>query len=123
MFLIQIIERHITIDKTWKGSDHFCSLEPAEFTKLVSNIRSLEKALGCHHKVIQKSELACYKKLGKTIIYSKDLPQGHILHLEDLKVKVAEPKGMDGSYIYDIVGKVLKRHVKEDESVTEQDLV
>lgn len=26
-----VIERHITLNKTWKGNDHACSLEPSEF--------------------------------------------------------------------------------------------
>lgn len=25
-----VIERHITLDKTWKGNDHACSLDPKE---------------------------------------------------------------------------------------------
>ncbi|XP_069022835.1 sialic acid synthase-like [Embiotoca jacksoni] len=40
----KVIERHITLDKTWKGSDHAASLEPSELTELVRSIRLVEKA-------------------------------------------------------------------------------
>ena len=42
----QIIERHITLDRTMKGSDHASSLEPVGLKKLVKEIRNFEKARG-----------------------------------------------------------------------------
>ncbi|XP_052902130.1 sialic acid synthase [Anopheles moucheti] len=38
----QIIERHFTLDKSWKGTDHQASLNPAEFTRMVHCVRALE---------------------------------------------------------------------------------
>lgn len=119
----QIIERHITTDKNLKGSDHKCSLEPNEFATLTKNIRTLEKALGNPHKIIQKSELICYEKLGKTLIFSKNLPKGHQLNLSDLHVKVTIPKGIDGSQIDQILGKHLVKDVKENDSVNLKNVV
>jgi len=42
----QVIERHITLDKTMWGSDQMCSLEPHAMFKLVRQIRELELSLG-----------------------------------------------------------------------------
>lgn len=39
------IERHYTLDRTWKGTDHAASLEPDGIRKLVRNLNSLHKAL------------------------------------------------------------------------------
>lgn len=33
-----VIERHFTLDRTWKGSDHAASLEPQGFAKMVRDI-------------------------------------------------------------------------------------
>lgn len=41
----EVIERHYTIDKTWKGTDHGASLEPNEFKRLVTELSSVRKAL------------------------------------------------------------------------------
>lgn len=40
-----IIERHYTIDRTWKGTDHAASLEPDGIRKLVRNLNAVHDAL------------------------------------------------------------------------------
>lgn len=40
-----IIERHYTLDRTWKGTDHAASLEPDGIRKLVRNLNVVHKAL------------------------------------------------------------------------------
>jgi len=42
------IERHFTLDRTWKGTDHAASLEPEDLKQLVSSLRDTYKAL--HYK-------------------------------------------------------------------------
>lgn len=39
------IERHFTLDRTWKGTDHAASLEPDGMRKLTRDIRNVHKAL------------------------------------------------------------------------------
>jgi sialic acid synthase len=39
------IERHFTLDRTWKGTDHAASLEPDGLRKLVRDIGNVAKAL------------------------------------------------------------------------------
>ena len=38
-------ERHFTLDRTWKGTDHAASLEPDGMRKLARDIRNVSKAL------------------------------------------------------------------------------
>ncbi len=40
-----IIERHYTLDRTWKGTDHAASLEPDGIRKLVRNLNAIHEAL------------------------------------------------------------------------------
>jgi N-acetylneuraminate synthase len=40
-----IIERHYTLDRTWKGTDHAASLEPDGIRKLKRDLESVHKAL------------------------------------------------------------------------------
>ncbi|MBS2210209.1 N-acetylneuraminate synthase family protein [Carboxylicivirga mesophila] len=39
------IERHYTLDRTWKGTDHAASLEPEGVRRLVRNLKAVNKAL------------------------------------------------------------------------------
>jgi len=39
------VERHFTLDRTWKGTDHSASLEPDGMRKLARDLRNVHKAL------------------------------------------------------------------------------
>jgi len=57
------IERHFTLDRTWKGSDQAASLEPEGLIKVIKAIKSVEQALGNPVKSIQACEEPIRKKL------------------------------------------------------------
>ena len=40
-----VIERHYTLDRTWKGTDHAASLEPEGMRKLCRDLQAVHKAL------------------------------------------------------------------------------
>ena len=84
----KVIERHFTLDKSMKGSDHQCSLNPQEFQEMVKSIRSLEQSLGCPQKRFLECEKSCFLKLGKSVVAGRKLSKGEALKLEDLKIKV-----------------------------------
>lgn len=58
-----LIERHITLDRTMWGTDHPASLEPQGIIKLVRDIRHLESALGDGKKKVYDGELAKIRTL------------------------------------------------------------
>jgi len=59
----KVIERHVTLNKTWKGSDHGASLEPSELTELVRSIRLVERAMGTGLKQMLPCEKPCHDKV------------------------------------------------------------
>lgn len=59
----EIIERHITLDRAMKGSDHAASVEPKGFEMLVREIRQFEKARGSNKIGIQDCELPDIERL------------------------------------------------------------
>jgi len=58
-----MIERHITIDRSMWGSDHAASLEPNGITRLVRDIRLIEKSMGDGVKRVLEREQPIIKKL------------------------------------------------------------
>ena len=53
-----LFERHFTLDRTWKGTDHAASLEFNEFKQMVDGIREVEEALGENKpRVITQGEM------------------------------------------------------------------
>jgi N-acetylneuraminate synthase len=58
-----VIERHITLDRAMWGSDHAASLEPSGITRLVRDIRLVEKSMGDGEKRVIEREIPIIKKL------------------------------------------------------------
>jgi len=58
-----IIERHYTIDRTWKGTDHAASLEPMGLRKLSRDLNAVYKALGYKKQDILPIEQVQREKL------------------------------------------------------------
>jgi N-acetylneuraminate synthase len=59
----RVIERHFTLDRTWKGSDHAASLEPPGLARLVRDLRAVEQAMGSASKQVQTCEQTSLAKL------------------------------------------------------------
>ncbi len=57
------IERHFTLDRTWKGTDHSASLEPEGLRKLVRNVKATYESLNRKSKEILDIEMVQRKKL------------------------------------------------------------
>ena len=63
----EMLEFHITLDRTMYGSDQAASIEPEGVTKLVEHARLAEIMLGSGQKRVYDSELPIIKKLRRTI--------------------------------------------------------
>lgn len=111
-----VVERHFTLDKTLKGTDHQASLEPQELEAMVAMIREVEQAMQIKGKVVFPKEQAAAKKLRKCIVFSRDLPAGHVLTEADLTTRCPRV-GVSPVHWDEIVGAVVKRPVKHEEPV------
>ena len=59
----KVIERHFTLDRTWKGTDHSASLEPEGMRKLVRDVQAVKRALTNKSQEILPIEEVQRKKL------------------------------------------------------------
>uniref|UniRef100_A0A3B4WLC7 N-acetylneuraminate-9-phosphate synthase n=1 Tax=Seriola lalandi dorsalis TaxID=1841481 RepID=A0A3B4WLC7_SERLL len=113
----KVVERHVTLDKTWKGNDHEASLQPTELADLVRAIRQVEVAMGSPVKLMLPCEKSCHDKLGKSVVAKVAIRKGVALSLDMFAVKVGEPKGISPENMQQLVGKKLKVDVEEDDSI------
>ena len=58
-----IVERHYTLDRTWKGTDHAASLEPEGIRKLKRNLMAVYASLHYKEKEVLDIEGVQRKKL------------------------------------------------------------
>ncbi len=111
-----VVERHFTMDKTMKGTDHQASLEPRQLADMTRMIREVEKATIVKGKKVFPEEQAAAKKLRKCIVFSRDLPAGHVLTEADLTTRCPRV-GVTPVHWNEVVGSTLKRAVSHEEPV------
>jgi len=58
-----VIERHFTLNRSWKGTDHAASLEPHDLRRLVRDVRDVAKALAPKRAELLPVELEQRRKL------------------------------------------------------------
>lgn len=80
----RIVEKHFTLNRAMKGTDHAFSLEKQGFTKLVRDLRRARVALGDGMKKPYESEAAPITKMAKSLVAARDLPAGHVLGPDDI---------------------------------------
>lgn len=115
------VEKHFTLDRTMKGTDHAFSLEPAGLRKLVRDLRRLKIALGDGVKAPYESEIAPIHKMSKQLVAARDLPAGHVVTAADILAR--SPGGaMTPDRIDEVVGKTLKADLGFEEAFEEANL-
>jgi sialic acid synthase len=83
----RVIEKHFTLNHTWKGTDHALSLEPIGMRKMVRDLERVRAALGDGIKRPIDAELPALTKMGKTLVASRDLPAGHVIDRADVAIR------------------------------------
>ena len=118
----RVIEKHFTLNRAMKGTDHAFSLEPLGMQKMVRDLRRTRLALGSAEKRIFESEYPALTKMGKKLVAARDLPVGHRLRPEDIAIK--SPGGGLHPYEMDrLVGQRLTRPLKKDQAFEASDLM
>jgi sialic acid synthase len=88
LFGSRIVEKHFTISRSLKGTDHGMSLEPDGLMKLVNGFKKMKLSIGnTNMKKKLNSEFKPMTKMKKSIVASTDLLKGNIIKKEDLEFK------------------------------------
>lgn len=117
----QVIEKHFTLNRTWKGTDQAFSLEPTGLRKMVRDLDRVRFALGDGIKRPYPSESAPLMKMAKKLVAARDLNKGHVLTPGDVAIK-SPGGGLPPYRLDELIGICLAHTKKEDEAFTESDL-
>ena len=117
----RVIEKHFTLNRAWKGTDHSFSLEPAGLRKLVRDLRRAREALGDGLKRPFPSEVKPMYKMAKKLVAARQILAGQVLTREDVAIK-SPNDGLPPYELDNVVGKVTVRALQTDEGITFDDL-
>jgi N-acetylneuraminate synthase/sialic acid synthase len=117
----RVIEKHVTLNRALKGTDHAFSLERSGLQKLVRDLRRARLALGDGVKQRYPSEEMPLHKMGKKLVAARDLEEGHVLTAADVAIK-SPGDGLPPLHLDDILGQVTLRSLARDENISFADL-
>ena len=110
----RVVEKHFTLNRAMKGTDHAFSLEPVGLRKMVRDLERTALALGDGVKKIYDSEKAPIVKMGKSLVVARDLPAGHVIGPQDVVMK--SPAGGIAPYdIHKVIGRITLKPLFEDD--------
>ena len=113
----EIIEKHITLNRNINGPDHFASIEPDQFKKMVTSIRNIELALGNGIKSPTKSELLNKLVARKSIYAAVNISKGTPFDEKNIVSKRPEG-GISPMKWEDLIGHKAKRDYLKDELIS-----
>jgi len=120
---VDILEKHITHDRAYKGIDHQAALNPDEFVRFVAMVREIEAARGVGTPKAFSADEQKYRKYSKkSIVAGRALPKGTVIALADLVFMRAPELGLPPDQSGALVGRATSRDVAAYELISEQDV-
>jgi sialic acid synthase len=83
----RVFEKHVTLNRSWIGTDHSFALERGGFTNFVRDIKRVPSMMPTK----PKDEIGIepvFMKLGKSLVSNQDIEPGDIFTLENLSGKI-----------------------------------
>ena len=117
----RVFEKHVTLNRSWKGTDHSFALEREGFRKFVRDISRV------HHMLPPKptKELgneSVFKKLGKSLVAYVDIRAGEELTMTNLSGKIFSVQYIPVRESNRAIGRRVKRDILKGEPILITDI-
>jgi sialic acid synthase SpsE len=136
----KVLEKHITLDKTMEGPDHFFALDPGELKLMVEKVREAEEkirhgnSVGIKNVLLGSPEIRTHEDEGylrnfayQTILSIKRIPGGERLTRENIRILRPGniPWGIEPKHYPSLIKKnyIAQRDIDEGESIHWSDLI
>ncbi len=121
----RVIEKHLTLKRTMKGTDHVFSLTPDAMRRMVRDINRIPVALGDGVKQMYEVEVPPMTKMKKCLVAAMPLEEGAVITADNIRVRVPANNSADTlpPYLFDAVnGGRLTRALAFEEPLREGDV-
>jgi N-acetylneuraminate synthase/sialic acid synthase len=116
----RVIEKHFTLNRAMKGTDHAFSLEPGGMRKLVRDLERAQISLGDGVKRTYESEVTPIRKMGKMIVAAEDVLPGTIAESSLFEFR-SPAEGMPPYRVEELTGRKFTKHVSAGDTIKEED--
>lgn len=118
----RVFEKHVTLNRSSKGTDHSFALEPDGFKKFVRDIKRVRHMLPPKPETDLGAELV-FKKLGKSLTAARDINEGEVLTLDNLTDRIFKSIFIPVRLSVDIIGKKVNKLINKGDPIEFKDLV
>ena len=120
---VDILEKHITHDRSLKGIDHEAALNPDEFLHFVSMVREIEYARGVSiPRPFSEEELRYRKYSKKSIVASRDVFAGSALARDDVFFMRTDSLGLPPDQFERLSGRTVKNDIAAYQLIRDSDV-
>ena len=120
---VNVLEKHITHDRSKKGVDYQAALNPDEFVRFVAMVREIEAAKGNAVPRLFSEEEQKYRKYSKkSLVAARVLPAGTIITEKDIVFTRAIELGLPPDQAGRLIGKMVRRDISAFDLICEDDL-
>ena len=117
----RVFEKHVTLNRAWKGTDHSFALNQQGFKNFVRDIRRVPEMMAPKDEgELGREEV--FMKLGKSIVANIDLTVGDELTLDNLSGKIFEEQHVPVRESNQVIGKKLNRAIKKGDLIKYEDM-
>jgi sialic acid synthase len=112
----KVIEKHITLDRNMKGTDHAGSLGPDGIYRMVRDIRNIEMSMGENDMFLSESVIESKIKLERSIATRRKMEIGEIIGDEDIHL-LSPGDGFKWFEKHKVIGKKLIKSLGKDQII------
>lgn len=115
----KIIEKHVTLDTSMKGTDHKGSADMVTFHDMVHDIRSVEFSIGDWDMFRDEAVDAAKEKLERSLALKHKMLRGEVLTKEDIHM-ISPGSGFKWKDLNSLVGKTFNQNVEANTIIIDE---
>ena len=112
----RVFEKHVTLNRAWKGTDHSFALEPVGFRNFVRDIKRVRHMLPPKPEDDLGNEMV-FQKLGKSLIAHFDIKAGDEITLDHLSGRIFKNQYIPVRQSNEVVGRIAKVDIAKGEPI------
>jgi N-acetylneuraminate synthase/sialic acid synthase len=117
----RVFEKHVTLNRAWKGTDHSFALEPDGFRKFVRDIKRVRHMMAPKPAEELGTEFV-FKKLGKSVIALTPIRKGEVFTLDNLTGRIFNTQHIPVRDSGKVIGRTAARDISAGEPIQSGDL-
>lgn len=118
----RVFEKHVTLNRAWKGTDHSFALEPEGFRKFVRDLKRTPKMLPLKDKNLIGKE-PVFIKLGKSLTTNKLIRKNKKIKIEDLTGVIYKENYLAVRESNSVIGKKAGKDLIPGEPILKKNLI